>query len=112
MKGLLVICLFISGASFGQLLSGDLLDEGRRMVSPKKFVIESRTNGYLTYELAVNREGKVTSARMLNEQSNVKSTPAQIDAYKYVTGLKFEPGTSYPQFHHVVVKITLVRPKE
>ena len=111
MKNLFFIAAFLLPVvSFGQLLDGDLITEGRKMVSVTNFVVEDIHEGVLFYELAVNRVGKVTSARLLLDGTTVTSTPARIKAYKYLMGLQFQKGTHYPEFHHVRVKVTLKAP--
>ena len=98
----------LTSCAYGQILSGDLKDEGRKLVTETNFIVEGRVNGYAKYELAVNREGKVTGAKLL--ETDIKSTPSMVDLRNYVVTLKFEKGTYYPQFHHAVVKFTVVKP--
>ncbi len=107
MRKLLFLFLLLSSTSFGQLISGTLMDEGRKVLSDPPFIIEGMTDGYAKYELAVNREGKVTSAKLV--ETNLKSTPATYTIKNYVKTFTFQPGTYYPKFHHVVVKITMVK---
>lgn len=109
MKILLPLICLISFASYGQMLSGTLKDEGRKLVSEVKYVQEGGTDGWVIYELAVNREGNVTGLTL--EESTIKSTPNKVAVRNYLSGLKFEKGTHYPQFHHVRIKITVVKPK-
>ena len=78
------------------------------MLTSTSFIIEGRTNGYAKYELSVDREGKVTGVRLL--ETDIKSTPAKFELRNEITKLKFEKGTYYPKFHHVVVKYTVVKP--
>jgi len=66
-------------------------------------------NGYCTYELSVDRDGKVTNARLVD--TNLKSTPAKYEVHNYVSEIKFEPGTYYPKFHYALVKITTLKRK-
>lgn len=108
MRILVMFCLLLSSSVYGQVLSGDLKDEGRKLLTPTNFIIEGRINGFAKYELAVDREGKVTSARLI--ETDIKSTPSQVDLRNYLVKLKFEKGTHYPQFHHAVVKFTVVKP--
>lgn len=110
MRVLFIAFLIITNSySFGQLLSGDLKDEGRKLLSTETFILEGRHDGTVVYELAVDRNGKVTSARLIGDQTTISSTPAQIEVYRHVMELKFQPGTHYPEFHHVVVKMTVVK---
>lgn len=102
--------MLISSASFGQMLSGDLKDEGRKMIVDSSYVINGNANGYISYELTVDRTGNVTATRLVGEKTNIKSTPARIKVRNYVMGLKFTAGNHYPQYQTVVVKITMVKP--
>lgn len=104
---LLTTALFFSLQSFGQLISGDLLDEGRKLITETSFTMVGSTAGEIYYELAVNREGKVTSEKLLTDKTTINSTPLRYGAKNYVRTLKFEPGTYYPEFHHVVVRIVV-----
>lgn len=108
-KQILGAFLLCSSMSFGQILSGEIVDEGRKMISETSFVVEGMQDGYATYEIAVNRNGNVTSAKLVD--SNLKSTPAKYEIRNYITRMKFEPGTYYPKFHHAEVKITTVKQK-
>lgn len=109
MKTIFFFFLLIGTHSFGQLVSGTLLDEGRKMVSVETFIQAGTVDGWAIYELAVNREGIVTNATL--KETNLTRTSAKVQIRNYVMKLKFEPGTYYPQHHHVDVKITLVKPK-
>lgn len=107
MKKIAFIFALLSGSSYGQFMSGSLLDEGRKMTSDSKFIVEGMKSGTAQFELSVDREGKVTGVRML--ESNLKSTPAEFELKKYMHTFIFEKGTHYPKFHHVVVKMTVVK---
>lgn len=109
MKYIVVVLLLFSNYSFGQIISGTLKDEGRKVLDNPNFIINGRANGYAKYELAVDRNGNVTSARKV--KTNIRSTPTLISVKNHVNKFKFEKGTYYPKFHHVVVKITVVKEK-
>lgn len=98
---------FLSGA---QLMDGTLMDEGRKMTTKSDFVLYDDNTGVLYYTLAVDRTGKVTSAKMLLDGTTVTFTPTRMKARNYLMTLQFEPGTHYPQFHHVRVKVTVKSP--
>jgi hypothetical protein len=98
--------LLFSGASYSQMLRGSLMDEGRTILGTPEYTIDGISDGYADYELAVNREGDVTSARLI--ESSLRSTPAKYEIRNHVVKFKFEKGTYYPEFHHVVVKITMI----
>ena len=105
----LLICLFFLTVSDSnaQLVSGDLLDEGREIKNTLSYVLEGKNNGWAKYELSVDRTGKVTGAKLI--ETNLKSTPSKMQIRNHVMKAKFEAGTHYPKFHHVVVKVTLVK---
>lgn len=109
MRFLLISFLLSSSFSFGQLISGTLMDENRPILERPAYIVEGMANGYVKYELAVDRMGKVTSARQV--ESNLKSTPAKFQLKNYVKTFKFKPGTYYPRFHHVIVKVTMMTRK-
>ena len=98
--------LLFSGACYSQMLRGSLMDEGRTILGTPEYTIDGISDGYADYELAVNREGDVTSARLI--ESSLRSTPAKYEIRNHVVKFKFEKGTYYPKFHHVVVKITMI----
>ncbi len=106
---LLLTCLLSSGV-FAQLLDGDLMDENRKLVSQTDFKLEGYKTGYFILELSVNREGRVTATTVNYEESTLNATPLQIKAQNYAKTLRFEPGTYYPEFHHVRIKVNFVKP--
>ncbi|MDP4798063.1 MAG: hypothetical protein NWR50_04300 [Crocinitomicaceae bacterium] len=108
MKKLALLFVLVGGTAYGQFLSGAIIDEGRQMTSDSKFIVEGIKSGTAKFELSVDREGVVTGVRML--ESTLKSTPAEFELKKYMKTFAFQKGTYYPKFHHVVVKMTVVRP--
>lgn len=104
------ITLFFAGNASAQLLEGPLLDEGRQLVSSPGFVVTEPHEGVIIFQLAVDRKGNVTSAKVDPEGTTVVSTPARIAATKHVKSFKFQEGTYFPEFHQVKVKITLKAP--
>ena len=110
MRIVLIIVLFWASNSFGQLISGAIKDEGRAILNSPAFIVEGRVDGFAKFELAVNREGKVTSVKPLD--SNLKSTPARYELRNYVSKFTFKKGTYYPKFHHVVVKVSMMKSRE
>ncbi len=106
----LFFLLFLSTAQ-AQLISGTLIDEGRKLASPVTFILEDQNEGFIYYELAVNRMGEVTSAKLVDEGTTVVSTPSRMKVRDHVVKFKFDDATYYPAFQHVIVKITLVAPK-
>lgn len=107
MRYVLAVMALISFSVSAQLMSGDLLQEGRKLISSCDFKLSGASEGEIYFELSVDREGNVSSERLLTDKTTVVSTPTRYRAKELVHGLKFEPGTYYPHFHHVVVKITV-----
>ncbi|MFT5859789.1 MAG: hypothetical protein ACI865_001893 [Flavobacteriaceae bacterium] len=108
MKTIIALSFFLASfVASAQLIDGDLMNEGRKMLGKHPFLIEATSSGWVKYELAVNREGKVTSATLV--ETNLKSTPTKIKLRNHAMGFVFEKGTYYPKFHHVVVKITSMK---
>ncbi|MDG1332796.1 MAG: hypothetical protein P8P74_10720 [Crocinitomicaceae bacterium] len=101
--------LFIILASNGnaQILSGAVLEDGRKITGEPKYIVEGMKNGWAKYDLSVNIAGKVTSVTLVD--SNLKSTPATTIIRNHVKKYTFEPGTYYPKFHHVIVKVTMLK---
>ena len=110
MRIIFTILLLTSYSSFGQMLSGTLVDEGRKLVSDVTYIQEGRVNGWAIFELAVDREGNVTGVDLI--ETTIKSTPSKYELRNYVKTIKFQKGTHYPKFHHVRMKFTLVKPKD
>jgi hypothetical protein len=106
---LLPLFLFSFNRAQAQLLSGQLLDEHRKLLTHTNFTITGNYDGAIVYELSVNRKGKVTSERLILEQSNIKSTPANIQARKFLRSLTFQEGTHFPADQHVVVRVNFVQ---
>jgi hypothetical protein len=111
MKKIIFCALMIlPSLSFGQMLSGPLMDEGRKLLTSATFTIEDSREGVIFFNVAVDRTGKVASAKVDTEGTTVVSTPARIVATNYLKALKFEPGTYFPEFHNVRIKVTLKAP--
>lgn len=108
MRSILIACLIlISTHSYSQLISGDAKNEGRIIVSETPFVIAGTIDGWAKSELAIDRKGNVTSAKIL--ETNLTRTSAKLQIRNYLMKMKFTEGTIYPRFHHGVVKVTLVK---
>lgn len=107
MKFFCIFPLFLFSFTFtqAQLLSGDLLEENRKLLTQTDFTIAGNYTGHIVYELSVNRKGKVTSERIIPGQSNIQSTPANIQARKFLKSLLFQEGTHFPADQHVLVRV-------
>jgi hypothetical protein len=102
------ISFFIVNNSYSQIISGEILDSGRKLITLSDFVIKSDRSGEVVYEIAIDIKGDVTSATIVNSLTTIKSTPLKLDAKNLINTFKFEPGTFYPKFHHSRIKITFV----
>lgn len=107
MKLLLLLSLFLFSftQTEAQLLSGQLLEENRKLLTQTDFTIYGDYTGHIVYELSVDRKGKVTSERLIPEQSTIKSTPANIQARKFLNSLVFQEGTHFPANQHVIIRV-------
>jgi hypothetical protein len=97
---------FAVNGAIGQLISGRLLDDERKLITKTNFIIEDSNEGLLLFELGVNVQGHVTSVKLLTNGTTVISTPTRIKVKNELMKWKFEEGTHYPEFHNVTVKIT------
>ena len=91
-----------------QLLSGDIVDSGRPLLTETNFILKGAKEGAVVCEIAVDLNGNVTSAIIDASMSTITSTPIQMDAKNYVKKLKFKAGTGYPKFQHAKVKVTFI----
>ena len=111
MKKILFLLAFVLVAQFSkaQLISGELLDEGRKLVTPYTFTIKGKYKGVKYFELAVNREGKVTGVREEVKEDSFVSTPAKMIAEEELRTLEFDAGTRFPKFQQVLVRVEFVK---
>jgi hypothetical protein len=110
MKKLIVVFItfMMFNHSYSQIISGEILDSGRKMLTMSDFKIKSDRSGEVVFDIAVDIKGDVTSAIILSSLTTIKSTPLKMDAKNLINTFKFEPGTFYPKFHHCKIKITFV----
>lgn len=105
---LTIIFLAIVDLSFGQLLSGEIVDLKRPLLTETDFTIKGTTEGVIVYDLTVNLEGNVTAQTLVTNMTTVKSTPTKMEARNYLKSFKFQSCVGCAQFQHVRVKITVV----
>lgn len=106
-KILLVLSLsLLSYTVKSQVLGGTVVASGRTLTTASDFTIVGNVEGHVIVELAVNRQGKVTSVRVIYNESNVKSTPQIMKSQNAAKKLAFTAGTRYAEFEHVKVKYT------
>lgn len=108
---ILTFALITSNILVGQV-QGDIVKDGRNLLTETTFVLEGDADGRIVYDISVDNNGEVTSAKRDLKESTIKSTPIDIQVRKYVSSFKFESGTHYPKFHQGRVIITIVKPKE
>jgi len=111
MKTLTLLFTFIllSNFSNAQLISGDLLESNRYLLSSFDFTIKSSREGIMYYEVAVNEQGKVTSQRFLPKHSTLSSSLNRMDAINYIKKFEFLAGSLFPKFQYVTVQINFVK---
>lgn len=110
-KILLLTIAFLSySQADSQILTGTLVDAGRKLLTTSEnFTITNTIEGTVVVELAVNREGKVTGTKIIGDQSTIKSTPSRMKAENAAKKLTFTAGTRYAPFEHVRVKYTYTK---
>ncbi len=99
------IILTCSNFAFSQIISGDIANVGRRLVTETNFTIKSTKIGEVVFDISVDINGKVTSAVIDKSKTTISSTPMIMDAKNLVSTFKFEAGNGFPKFHHGLVKI-------
>ena len=102
--------LLFSVNANSQIVGGQIMLDKRKLLTESSFKLEAAREGYAIYTLAVNIEGKVTGAKL--EETDLKSTPLKMKIRDHLMNYEFEPGTHYPKFHHVMIKISLQLPIE
>src|SRR5690554_2650274 len=102
---LLFITLF-AGLSYGQL-SGDIVKDNRKLTVDQGYIINGHVNGKIVFDISVNAEGKVTSAKAVDSESTIRSTPAKIKARNSFPSSTSRLGTWNPKINQGQVVITL-----
>jgi len=105
---LLAFTGFFLGAQ-AQVQGGTLVESGRKLVGAADFKVTGQSEGIVVIELAVNRTGNVTGAKVIYDETTIKSTPQVMKAQNSSKKLKFTPGTHYAEFELVRVKYTYVK---
>jgi len=101
-----IIFILFLNYSFSQLISGEIVDDGRVLLTQTNFKLKGANSGVVVFDISVDINGKVTSAVVIPSLTTIKSTPLKMDAKNLVNTFKFQPGTAYPKFHHAKVKIS------
>jgi predicted subunit of tRNA(5-methylaminomethyl-2-thiouridylate) methyltransferase len=106
MKIIIALLLFFSFNCQSQLVSGDMLADGRYLETKTDFTLLSSVDGLIYLQLSVDREGNVLSVQTVSDGTTVKSSYLQMEAKNMVKKFKFQASNYFPKHHHVVVKIT------
>jgi hypothetical protein len=92
--------------SYSQILSGDIVDFGRKLLTETDFQLKGLTSGEVVYDISVDIYGNVTAASLVKNMTTIKSTPLRMEAKNLIYKFKFEAGNGFPKFHHTKIKIT------
>lgn len=104
-----VFTLLFSFSAFSQI-KGDIVKDNREITNNPGFIIQGHLTGKMTIEFSVNAKGEISSSKVIDSESTIKSTPAKIKIMNHVAKFEFEPGTWFPKFHQGTVIITMVKP--
>lgn len=96
----------LSGWGFGQI-SGKIIEDGRKLVQSQELIMNGHVNGKIVFQISVDAKGEITSAKILEGETTIKSTPAKIEAYNYIKKFQFEPGTWFPKYHQGKIEIEM-----
>lgn len=103
--------MFATNTVYSQLIEGDIVTVNRKLLTKTDFQIKGSKAGEVVLDIAVDIYGNVTSANVIHHMTTINSSPIKMEAKNLVHTFKFEPGTTYPKFHHAKVKITVVEEK-
>jgi hypothetical protein len=105
----LLAFFFLYNLGNSQLLTGSLIDEGRKMTSKFDFNIKGKYQGFQVFELTVNALGEVTSVKLIETKDALISTPAKLIAVKELYKLKFDGATYFPKFQHARIRVNYLK---
>lgn len=107
MRYFALLCFLIVAQCSVAQMSGEIVSEGRQMITPFNYLLKGNHDGVITVEIAVNIDGNVTSVQVLRNETTIVSTPTQMMVKEEVKKLKFEKGYHFPKFHRAKLKITI-----
>jgi hypothetical protein len=109
MKHILIAFFCLTSLLTFSQISGDIVSDGRKIETGIPYSITGSQTGKFVFKIAVNMEGKVTSCILQKDQSTLVSTPLMMKAKNSIlTGLTFERGYTFPEFHYGFVTIEVV----
>ena len=74
MKKLIVVFIsfLIFNHSYSQIISGEILNSGRKMLTMSDFTIKSDRSGVVVFDISVDIKGDFTSATIVNILNTIK----------------------------------------
>jgi len=113
MKNFLVILFILVSLQAFTQVSGEIISSGRKIATGIPYSISGTQAGKFVFKIAVNMEGKVTSCVLQKDQSTIVSTPLMMKAKNSIlSGLTFEKGYAFPEFHYGLVTIEVIEHNE
>ena len=107
-KIILCLSLFLSVFGYSQL-SGDIVVDGREIVSDISYSKEMHREGVLVFDISVNTDGKVSACDINKIETTFYSERYFYEAKNLILNdLKFERGNGFPTFHRGKVTITAI----
>jgi len=95
--------------TFAQV-GGEIWTDQRKIVSNIEYTIIGNQSGKFVFDIAVNKQGIVTSCVVIKTESTLVSTPLMMKAKNMIiSNLKFEIGPGFPDFHLGSVTISVVK---
>jgi len=96
--------------TFAQV-GGEIAADQRKIISNIEFTISGNQSGKFVFDIAVNKQGAVTSCVVIKAESTLVSTPLMMKSKNLIiSNLKFEIGPGFPDFHYGTVTISVVIP--
>ncbi|MBL7898712.1 MAG: hypothetical protein JNJ99_09270 [Crocinitomicaceae bacterium] len=113
MKLLLTVSFVLFSFFSYTQVSGEIINDGRKIVTPIAYTISGHQSGKFVFKIAVNMDGKVTSCVLQKDESTIVSTPLMMKAKNNIlTGLTFEKDYAFPEFHYGYVTIEVIEHNE
>ena len=107
-KIVLLVVFFKIGSFYSQIISGDIYNTGRKLLTETNFTLKSSKSGVVVFDVSVDITGKITSVVVEQSMTSITSTPMRMDAKNLINTFKFEAGNGFPKFHHGLIKINFI----
>lgn len=111
MRTIITLAVFFCFFSVNAQMTGEIKNDGRKMLTPFNYLIKGTQTGVVVVEIAVNIDGNVTSVQVIREESTIVSTPTHMMVKEEVKKLKFEKGYHFPKFHRARLLINVEKEK-